>query len=787
MSKLPAVPTDLTVGLRNYLYLMARAIDSGGVGGGTTADGATVLTTNDLKSGGNIFKVAQAAASTTTTTSTIPPKAINFQAHAGFTSVLLDWDATNYHYYNYAEIWRADGLNAALVDAQIVGTAPGIVYTDHVGYDKSYTYWVRFLSTGGTYGAFSDPANAHTVISPVQMIADMNLKFSSSFLSAALNAEIDKIAPLTSLQDTAESIALTLGQANTGLSAVASLKAAVLADLLGWQDGYDPTINDPQSIVEGIKQAMVNAIGAVEQLDTDVDTIYTQNYAAFYDAGGVKSSVESAITTVESLTLGIVGKEELERITWEGDDAHCLLADGTKSYTTTEANCTGVDTWVVEATGIKADLEASITSLIDLKTGIDGNESSKRTTWEGTEGTTGIKAELVVALASLTSLKTGIDSNESSKRITWEGTEGTTGIKAELVTALSALTSLKTGIDTNQSTKRIEWEGSNQNGGIKASLESSLSALTDLKNGIDTNEESKKVAWEGTATAFCLMKDGSHNTGVTPAQCGSLVTAGTAEEWVPIQTGVKAELVSTSQSAVNLQTGMLAEYSSKYLAWEGDGTAGNPGIKADIATVENFFVNMDAGLMSDVTQFQANWGNNVAAQVAEFNTSLSTIGANYTVKLDANGVIAGFGLANTVNAVGNVTTEFKINANQFSVTGTSSYNPSTGQTTQKTTTPFAVDATATWTDPQGVVHTGLTYIDNAMIDTASIATLVAGQITADDVFATGGITSATGNIGEVTAGVVKSNNDIVTLDLNNGLFTVKDDNGQVRVKMGFLG
>jgi hypothetical protein len=232
---------------------------------------------------------------------------------------------------------------------------------------------------------------------------------------------------------------------------------------------------------------------------------------------------------------------------------------------------------------------------------------------------------------------------------------------------------------------------------------------------------------------------------------------------------------------------MLAEYSSKYLAWEGDGTAGNPGIKADIATVENFFVNMDAGLMSDVTQFQANWGNNVAAQVAEFNTSLSTIGANYTVKLDANGVIAGFGLANTVNAVGNVTTEFKINANQFSVTGTSSYNPSTGQTTQKTTTPFAVDATATWTDPQGVVHTGLTYIDNAMIDTANIATIVAGQITADDVFATGGITSATGNIGEVTAGVVKSNNDIVTLDLNNGLFTVKDDNGQVRVKMGFLG
>jgi hypothetical protein len=741
MSKLPAVPTDLSVGLRNYLYLMARAID-GGVGGGTTADGAALLTTNDLKDGGNIFKVAQAAASTAKTTSTIPPKAINLVAHAGYTSVLLDWDATNYHYYNYAEIWRAEGLDAALAGAQIVGTAPGIVYTDHVGYDKPYTYWVRFTSTGGTYGAFSDPANAQTVVSPVQMIEDMNLTFSSSFLSTALNAEIDKIAPLTSLQDTAESIALTLGQANTGLSAVASLEAAVLADLLGWQDGYDPTINDPQSIAEGIKQAMINAIGAVEQLDTDVDTVYTEKYAAFYDAGGVKSSVESAITTVESLTLGIVGKEELERITWEGDDAHCLLADGTKSYTTTEANCTGVDTWVVEATGIKADLEASITSLTDLKTGIDGNESSKRTTWEGTEGTT--------------------------------------GIKAELVTALSALTSLKTGIDTNQSTKRIEWEGSNQNGGIKASLESSLSALTDLKNGIDTNEESKKVAWEGTTTAFCLMKDGSHNTTLTETQCGSSVTAGTAEEWVPIQSGVKAELVATSQDAVNLQTGMLAEYSSKYLAWEGDGTAGNPGIKADISTVENFFVNMDAGLMSDVTQFQANWGNNVATQVAEFNTSLSTIGANYTVKLDANGVIAGFGLANTINDVGNVTTEFKIDADKFSIRGVQ-------DGAGVDITPFAVDAAATWTDPQGIVHTGLTYIDNAMIDTANIATIVAGQITADDVFLNGGLTATTGNIGTVTAGVVKSNNDIVTLDLNNGLFTVKDDNGQVRVKMGFLG
>ena len=96
----------------------------------------------------------------------------------------------------------------------------------------------------------------------------------------------------------------------------------------------------------------------------------------------------------------------------------------------------------------------------------------------------------------------------------------------------------------------------------------------------------------------------------------------------------------------------------------------------------------------------------------------------YTVKVDANGAVAGFGLANTTTSSGNNTSEFYVNADRFAIMRG-------GSDTTAAVTPFVVQATATTINgtavPAGV------YIDAAFIKNASITAAQIGSINADTI------------------------------------------------------
>jgi len=166
---------------------------------------------------------------------------------------------------------------------------------------------------------------------------------------------------------------------------------------------------------------------------------------------------------------------------------------------------------------------------------------------------------------------------------------------------------------------------------------------------------------------------------------------------------------------------------------------------------------------------------------------LGTLEGQYTVKVDANGAVAGFGLANTTTSSGNNTSEFYVNADRFAIMG--------GGTSTTTITPFVVQATATTIDgiavPAGVYMDGA-FIKNGSITTAQIGTAnidtanITGTLSADKISG-GSIDATTINIEGVTSGInLKSAASGARMEITSSSIKVFDASGQVRVKLGAL-
>mgnify|MGYP003109015818 CR=1 FL=1 len=84
----------------------------------------------------------------------IPPAPSGLTANGAFTSIVLKWDNPSYGNHAFTEIWRSKAN--ALGGAELVSTAGGQIYTEEVGYNQSYFYWVRFVSAANIPGPWND-------------------------------------------------------------------------------------------------------------------------------------------------------------------------------------------------------------------------------------------------------------------------------------------------------------------------------------------------------------------------------------------------------------------------------------------------------------------------------------------------------------------------------------------------------------------------------------------------------------------------------------------------------
>lgn len=144
-----------------------------------------------------------------------------------------------------------------------------------------------------------------------------------------------------------------------------------------------------------------------------------------------------------------------------------------------------------------------------------------------------------------------------------------------------------------------------------------------------------------------------------------------------------------------------------------------------------------------------------------FQTLENNVDSLYTLRVDANGKVAGFGLG-----IEGETSAFTINADQFNVVNQNDAGD--------IITPFTV-------------QNGKTLMNTAVIGDATISSAMIADLTADKITAVAGVESPFADIGQITAGKLQSSDGGLVFDLDAGYFAMYDPiTGQELIRFGNL-
>lgn len=116
-----------------------------------------------------------------------PSAPADLVAVAGFEFITLSWDTPTYYGHATSEVWRstdADFNNAALL-ATLAGRQS--VFSDYVGTQTEYRYWVRFKNINNAYGPYSGPVSAETAYDVDELLTVLTSQLTQSQLAADLS------------------------------------------------------------------------------------------------------------------------------------------------------------------------------------------------------------------------------------------------------------------------------------------------------------------------------------------------------------------------------------------------------------------------------------------------------------------------------------------------------------------------------------------------------------------------------------------------------------------------
>ena len=164
-----------------------------------------------------------------TTDLTTPPAPTGLTVAATFSNVYLSWNGAGYRNHAYTEIWRS-GTNV-IGEAILVGTSISNVYADAARERQTYYYWIRFVSLADVKGPFNATAGtaATTGQDPAAILALLQGQITQSQLYSTLSSRIDLIdAPASVTNSVAYRVAQEAAARATAIQGEAATRAADL-------------------------------------------------------------------------------------------------------------------------------------------------------------------------------------------------------------------------------------------------------------------------------------------------------------------------------------------------------------------------------------------------------------------------------------------------------------------------------------------------------------------------------------------------------------------------------
>lgn len=174
MSKrLPSITSDIPRDLRTFIDRLREMISSNG--------NDRLLSVSELKTAGVVGVNANGslyamATGGETVVFGSPPPPTGVTASPAIRNVIVTWDLPDYPNHAYAEVWGASTNDIGT--AELLGQTPGGVYVDALGPSATRYYWVRFVNTQFTTGAYNSTFGTSATTAP-------DLAYTMDLLAAA--------------------------------------------------------------------------------------------------------------------------------------------------------------------------------------------------------------------------------------------------------------------------------------------------------------------------------------------------------------------------------------------------------------------------------------------------------------------------------------------------------------------------------------------------------------------------------------------------------------------------
>lgn len=248
-----------------------------------------------------------------------PPSPSGFSAAGTTSNVYLLWDAPNYDYHAYAEIWRSTQDN--LATAVLLGARPAYrSYVDPVDAGQTYYYWMRFVSQAGKHSGYNATAGtqASTALPVQHLLETLNDKITSNELVQELREPIELIPSISTAlgEETTNRIASDAAEAQARADAIQAEVDARIAAINQERStsAYEISVEQTTRAQKLAEEAQARVGGIQAEADARTTEITNLNTQIQTDLQAVQQASIAAIQQESQERTADIGAESLERI-----------------------------------------------------------------------------------------------------------------------------------------------------------------------------------------------------------------------------------------------------------------------------------------------------------------------------------------------------------------------------------------------------------------------------------------------------------------------------------------
>lgn len=355
----------------------------------------------------------------------------------------------------------------------------------------------------------------------------------------------------------------------------------------------------------------------------------------------------------------------------------------------------------------------------------------------------------------------------------------TTAAEGSLTTQASAITDLESTVNDPSTGVVATASGLSSLGTRVTTTEGSIVSIASDVVQLQTDLDAAELSISGNSSALSSLDSRVTQTEVdTVANAASITSLTTSLSNTDSNVSGNSSAISSLDSRVTSAEGTLVSQASDLVNLTSSLTTTNSNVTANASAISGLDTRVSSAegsitsIASDVTTLTTTVGGNTTS-ISTNVTSINGLEAQYTVKIDSNNRISGFGLASTT-ATATPFSEFVVIADQFSVV-----NPAS--TADTPLVPFQiVSGKARFTSDvevdggllvSGTVAAAALNVTNLAAISADLGTVTAGTINASQV----SITNL--NADNITAGTLNANNiqlDGTTLTASGGNIIIAD-------------